>query len=72
VYPVGLAPTVAVDATSSFLSFGDGGLQGKFVGRHLGYTNWLFFDGHVKSLPISKVAALNAAGQYPFFTKTLD
>jgi prepilin-type N-terminal cleavage/methylation domain-containing protein/prepilin-type processing-associated H-X9-DG protein len=73
VFPAGpAATTVAVDANSSFPSFGDGAQRGKFVGRHIGTTNWLFFDGHVKSMRISTVAVLNSVNQYPYFTKTKD
>ncbi|HEY0076361.1 MAG TPA: DUF1559 domain-containing protein [Abditibacteriaceae bacterium] len=72
VFPSPGASTVAVDATSSFPSFGDGAQRGKFVGRHIGTTNWLFFDGHAKSLRISTVAVINSANQYPYFTKTKD
>jgi prepilin-type N-terminal cleavage/methylation domain-containing protein/prepilin-type processing-associated H-X9-DG protein len=72
VFPSPGASTVAVDANSSFPSFGDGAQRGKFVGRHIGTTNWLFFDGHAKSLRISTVAVLNSANQYPHFTKTKD
>lgn len=72
VFPAHPATTVAVDLNSNTPSLGDGGMRGKFVGRHFAGANWLFFDGHVKALRIDKVAALNAANQYPFFTKTLD
>ena len=72
VFPSPPATTVAVNLNSSVPTLGDGGLRGKFVGRHFGGANWLFFDGHVKFLQIAKVAVLNGANEYPYFTKTLD
>jgi prepilin-type N-terminal cleavage/methylation domain-containing protein/prepilin-type processing-associated H-X9-DG protein len=64
--------TVAVNLTANPPSFGDGGGFGKFVARHLDTANWLFLDGHVKSLKIDAVCKLNSDGYYPMFTKTAD
>lgn len=72
VFPAPGATTVAVNLNSSLPSFGDGALRGKFEGRHFGGANWLFFDNHVKFLQIAKIAVLNSANEYPYFTKSKD
>lgn len=71
VYPATGVTTVAQNLTADPPTFGDGGSRGEFVGRHLGTANWLFFDGHVKSLRIDTVAK-QSGGVYPYFTRTLD
>lgn len=72
VFPASGVTTVALDASANPPSFGDGGGRGKFVARHLSTANWLFMDGHVKSLRIDAVSKTNGAGEYPMFTPATD
>jgi prepilin-type N-terminal cleavage/methylation domain-containing protein/prepilin-type processing-associated H-X9-DG protein len=72
VYPADAATTVAVNLTTNPQFMGDGGQRGKFVARHLETANWVFLDGHVKSLKIASVSKLNAEGKYSLFSRTQD
>ncbi|RYG65394.1 hypothetical protein EON80_17440 [bacterium] len=53
-------------------TFGQGGNDGAFVGRHLGGGNFLFLDGHVKWLRLEKLAAIGNTGKYQVLSRTLD
>jgi prepilin-type N-terminal cleavage/methylation domain-containing protein/prepilin-type processing-associated H-X9-DG protein len=46
--------------------------QAGFIGRHNGGVNVAWFDGHSKFMRISELGRKNAAGNYPYFTKTSD
>ena len=61
-----------VDNNASPKTFGEAANNGLFVARHLDGANWLFLDGHVKWLRLEKVATKNAAGDFPYFTRTSD
>ncbi len=71
VYPSTPAAAV-VDNNANPKTFGESSASGFFVARHLDGTNWLFLDGHVKWLRLDTVATKNAAGDFPYFTRTSD
>jgi prepilin-type N-terminal cleavage/methylation domain-containing protein/prepilin-type processing-associated H-X9-DG protein len=67
------SPSAAVlNSSANPETFGESSGQGLFVARHLDTCNFLFLDGHVKSLRLDVVARKNADGDFPMFTKTSD
>ncbi len=64
--------SVALALNAAPPSFGDGGKLGRFVGRHLDGTNWLFLDGHVKWHSLGNITQLSAKKQYRYFTTAND
>jgi len=65
-------PAAVLNNNVSPPTFGESSGQGLFVARHLDTCNFLFLDGHVKSLRLDIVARKNAEGDFPMFTKTSD
>jgi prepilin-type N-terminal cleavage/methylation domain-containing protein/prepilin-type processing-associated H-X9-DG protein len=68
----GGAATVPMSLSANPPTFGQGGTNGQFIGRHLEGGNFLFLDGHVKWQRLDKLAVLGNTGKYAMLTRTMD